>query len=177
MHSGLLPSNHTPAIFPVEFISQLRGRRHCPHCYLNFGWLSVFFFFFWNLSRFPLIAFLHCCRLLCFPRVFHSILHYWEGIRLFTTLLHLLRCMCGHLLFAYATKRRGSAVSSFPFALIIIVGSVLIFLYLFLDFRTVVCLFVIKYLLILISGGCLITLSAIQLLPHAISLSVGILYL
>lgn len=104
----------------------LWGRRHCPHCYLNFGWLSVFFsfFLFGNLSRFALIAFLHCCRLLCFPRVFHSILHYWEGIRLFTTLLHLLRCICGHLFFAYATKRRGSAVSSFPFALIIIVGTV-----------------------------------------------------
>lgn len=85
------------------------------------------FFFFGNLSRFALVAFLHCCRLLCFPRVFHSILHYWEGIRPFTTLLHPLRCMCGHLFFAYATKRRGSAVSSFPFALIIIVGIVLIF--------------------------------------------------
>lgn len=24
----------------------LWGRRHCPHCYLNFGWLSVFFSFF-----------------------------------------------------------------------------------------------------------------------------------
>lgn len=49
-----------------------------------------FLFFFGNLSRFALVAFLQCCRLLCFPRVFHSILHYWEGIRLFTTLSHLL---------------------------------------------------------------------------------------
>lgn len=56
-------------------------------------------------------------------------LHYWEGIRLFTTILHLLRCMCGHLFFAYATKRRGLAVSYFPFALILIVGTVLIFFY------------------------------------------------
>jgi hypothetical protein len=36
--------------------------------------------------------------------------------------------------FAYATKRRGSAVSSLPFALIILVGTVLIFLYLLLIF-------------------------------------------
>lgn len=85
--------------------------------------------------------------------------------------------MCGHLFFAYATKRRGLAVSSFPFALILIVGTVLIFFIFVPDFRTVVCLFVIKYLLILISGGCLITLSAIQLLPHAIPLSVEVLYL
>lgn len=115
----------SPAVFSVEFISQLRGRRHCPHCYLNPGWLSVFAI---------CLVFTHRVFALLSAFVFSSgsffipFLHYWEGIRLFTTLLHLRRCMCGHMFFAYATKRRGSAVSSFPSALIIIVGTVLIFL-------------------------------------------------
>jgi hypothetical protein len=99
----------SPAVFSEEFISPLSGRRNC-HCYLDFGWLSVLQF-----VSFSLIAFLHCCRLLSFLRVLHSTLYDWEGIRLFTALLHLLRCMCGHLLFSPARlKDVGRLCHLFP---------------------------------------------------------------
>lgn len=131
MHSGLSTSNHSPAVFSVESISQLRGRRNCLHCYLNFGWLSVFLLQF---VSFSIIAFLHCCRLLSFSAFL--IPFYITGKAFVSLLLFCIFydvCVAIYF-FAYATKRRGSAVSSFPFALIIIGGTVLIFLYLFLIF-------------------------------------------
>lgn len=54
--------------------------------------------FFLHFVSFSLIAFFTVVSFVFSSFYFLlSILHYWEGICLFTTLLHLLRCMCGHL--------------------------------------------------------------------------------
>jgi hypothetical protein len=119
----------SPAVFSEEFISPLPGRRNC-HCYLNFGWLSVFATCLVFTHRvFALLS----AFVLSSGSSFHFILLRRHS-SLYYSFTSSTMYVWPSVFFAYATKRRGSAVSSLPFALIILVGTVLIFLYLLLIF-------------------------------------------
>lgn len=126
----------------MEFISQLRGCRYYPHCYLNFGWLS----FFCTLSRFHSSRFSLLSALSFLLSTFFFPFYITGKAFVYLLLFYIFYDVCVAICFlAYATKILGLAVSYFPFALIIIVGTVLIFFYICLSSHFFYCSLSFRY--------------------------------